>query len=278
MYQDELKKSSERIKFYMNNHGLTIQQLADLCNCTRVTISRVINEKYPLSDRLAHDMGRIFSVSPDYLKGTVDDPGTNSFVGSEEWHDRNAQNFYITKVLRYLEDLNYTITEFVNINDLKFKAQSLYTFSIYTTQQKLCEYGFSLGDTINIDAHSGINSYIDYECNIDDLIEKIKTLKDAHIEHYWEIEYESNITKVNETQFINIMYSFALLTQNYFGAALPNLTKISTNLSDIERAINQHAEEIAQGTWQAPSKEEDEQRLLQAIYGEKIPENQKKEE
>lgn len=271
MYQDELKKSSERIKFYMNNHGLTIQQLANLCNCTRVTISRVINEKYPLSDRLAHDMGRIFSVSPDYLKGTVDDPGTNSFVGSDAWFKRNSQYYYIARVASYLRSLEYSITELVIFDDIEFKRDNkTLVFSAYDDQQKFLNYGFELKNTDYPVENSHL--FIKFECTEDILIKKMQDTS-AHISHYWEIAKENIFVRLDEAHFLNIMYSFALLTQNFFNAAIYDLKQIDVELSDLERMIQSKGAEPS-----IPSEEEDEQRLLHAIYGEKIPENQKKEE
>lgn len=265
-----------RIRELIDKKGMKDKDFAALVPINPQTLSRILNDKYTVSSKMATKIAKNLDTSPEYILCQTDE--TNNFVGSEEWYDRNAQNFYTTKVLRYLEDLSYTITEYVIINNLEFKAQSLNTFSTYATQRKLYEYGFLPEDSINIATDANIESYIDYECNTDKLIKKIQALKGAHIEHGWEIEYEGNIERVNETRFINIMYSFALLTQNYFGAAFPKLAKINAILSDIERAINQHAEEIAQETWLPPSKEEDEQRLLHAIYGENIPENPKKEE
>lgn len=264
--QNELDNIGNRLQTLIEKNGLLKKDFATLAEITPQTLSKIINGKYSnLSIRLIEKFSQILKTNVDYLLCKSDNPGNDDFFLSDAWYKRNSQYYYIAKVISYLSSLEYSFKELVCFDDTLFiRDNKTLTFSTYEESQKLLNYGFELKNSDY--------SFIKFECTEDTLIKKMKYTS-AHISHYWEIEKQDTIVRLDEAHFLNIMYSFALLTQNFFNAAIYDLKQINVEPSDLERIIQSQ-----NATHHAPSKEEDEQRLLHAIYGENIPENPKKEE
>lgn len=273
--KNELENIGRRLRSLIESNGMLQKDFAILSNITPQTLSKIINGKYNnLSLRLVEKFSQILHVSTNYILCKSNNPGGDNFKLSDDWFERNAQHFYISKVINYLRSFNYTITELVIINDIEFKLDDkTLTFTTFASKKDLLEYGISFTDT------SSVDMYVEYECTEEILIEIIKSPHTHATAHYWEIEFQDTIVRVDEQQFLDTMYSFALLTQNYFSAAIYGLNKTCAKLTDIGMTINKKKQdEIAQGAWQPPTSDEQHQKLLRAVYGENIPDTPKKEE
>ena len=268
------KSSGIRIRELINKKGLKDKDFAELIQTNPQTLSRILNDKYAVSPKMATKMAKVLSTSPEYLLCQTDNVGDSSFVLSAEWFERNSQHYYISKVIDFLKSLEYSITELVIINNLEFKRNNTtLKFNTFAAKKDLLEFGITFAGTNNTDM------FIEHECSEDILIEIIKSPHTHASAHCWEIEFQDTIKRIDEQQFLDIMYSFALLTQNYFSAVIYDSNKSNVKLTDIGIAINKKKqEEIAQGTWQPPTEEEQQQKLLRAVYGENIPDTPKKEE
>lgn len=167
--------------------------------------------------------------------------------------DTNRQFSSISQAVSYLTSINFTFIEKVIFKNEEF------TFNYDEDRM------FSSSHDPNLE-------YAEHE--IVDIINRSAEIP----KHIMEIGYNDSVQQMEYSDYLKWIVNFiessrALALQQFHTIPEPQIF-----LDDIEKAINQHAEEIAQETWQPPSKEEDEQRLFHAIYGENIPANPKKEE
>lgn len=267
--KNDLENIGKRLRTLIEKKGMLKKDFASLAGITPQTLSKIINGKYTnLSPRLVEKFSQLLNTNINYILCKSDDPGDN-FVGSDNWYKRNSQYFYISGVISYLESLNYTITELLIIGNLEFARDSkTLMFSTFASKRDLLDYGFVLEDSTKVD------SYINYEITEDVLIEIIEEADTSHIELCWEIEFQGTHKRINEQEFLDIMYSFSLLTQNYFNATLHDFNKVNVELSDLGRVIQKKNPPTSFSSDEA----EAELKLYRAIYGDNIPENLKKEE
>lgn len=260
--------SGKRIRDLIDKRGMKDKNFAQLIQMNPQTLSRILNDKYAVSSKMAAKMAKVLNTSPEYLLCQTNDPGDN-FVGSDNWYKRNSQYFDISKVINYLESLNYTISELLIIGKLEFvRDEKTLIFSTWASKRSLLDYGFTLENSTNLD------SFIEYETT-EDILVKIVEEADTLVQHCWKIEFQNTCKRIDEQKFLDIMYSFSLLTQNFFNAALYDFNKINAELSDLGRAIQKKKQPNPLTTDEL---DELNSILLRAIYGNNVPDDFKKEE
>lgn len=266
--KNDLENIGKRLRTLIETNGMLKKDFAALAGITPQTLSKIINGKYTnLSPRLVEKFSQILNTNINYILCKSDNPGGDNFPLSDAWFQRNTQYFYISRVISYLRSLNYTITELLIIDKLVFASDSkTLMFSTFASKRDLLDYGFVLEDSTKLD------SFINYEITEDTLIKIIEEADTPNIKHFWEIEFQDTYKRINEQEFLDIMYSFSLLTQNYFNATLHDFNKTNVELSDLGRAIQKRNQPPHLATDESNSK------LLRAIYGDNVPDNLKKEE
>ena len=124
---------------------------------------------------------------------------------------------------------------------------------------------------------SSLNSEEPLDFTESDLIEIINSSEYIPT-HIIEMKYGDSVQEMNYSDYLKWMNNFIESARLIALQQFHNIETPQIYLDDISNAIEQHATEIAQGTWQPPTSDEQHQKLLRAVYGENIPDTPKKEE
>ena len=249
----------KRLRQMINRRGLMLKEFASLCNCTSSTISRIVNDKYPISPKLLERFSEVLHVSEDYILCKTDGREESSYHFSQETIDVSIQAHRVSCATAYLSSLHFNIIEKVVINNIEFYRSDNMMFYSDNSSEELAVLGF-------IDEYSEPQLIEDIQCS---------PIVPAHV---IDISYENISKRIPYMEYVQLINSLCELTKNHILSHINKFNFAAYFPEELDKAISEHARKIAQGTWQPPSKEEDEQRLLHAIYGENIPENPKKEE
>lgn len=230
--KNDLENIGKRLRTLIERKGMLKKDFASLAGITPQTLSKIINGKYTnLSPRLVEKFSQLLNTNINYILCKSDNPCGDNFLFSDAWVQRNTQYFYISGVISYLESLGYTITELLTIGNLEFaRDKKTLMFSTLASKRDLSDYGFELENISNID------DVIKYETT-EDILVKIVEETDTLVQHCWKIEFQDTCKQIDEQKFLDIMYSFSMITQNYFNMALYDFNKINAVLSDLGRAI-----------------------------------------
>ena len=245
-----------KIRLLIDKLGIKDKEFAALINTTPQTLSKILNDKYPLSKKMAKRIANALNTTEEFLLYNEDDLDANQepdYYCSQENLDTNRQFYRISQARSFLNSLHFSFIEKVIFENEEF------TFNYDEDRM------FSSSHDPNLE-------YAEHE--IIDIINRSADIP----KHIMEIGYNDSVQQMEYSDYLKWIVNFIESSRALALQQFHNIPEPQIFLDDIDKAISEHARKIAQGTWQPPSKEEDEQRLLHAIYGENIPENPKKEE
>ena len=104
---------AQRIEKLIASHGIVKKDLAQKCGTTPVHLSRILNEKAPLTRKMAEKIAAILNVNAEYLTGDSDIP---YMFSHEDFIKQSGQTRKKRALVEYLKSLGIHIENTIKID------------------------------------------------------------------------------------------------------------------------------------------------------------------
>ena len=104
----------KRIRQIINQERLTIQECAKRCEISPMTLSRILNNKIPLSEKILSRLADVLCVSSEYILGYTETPYTPNQVFIENKYIEHEKKEQL--LLKLLKSADIHVEEYIKIN------------------------------------------------------------------------------------------------------------------------------------------------------------------
>lgn len=209
---------ASRLRNLIEMKGIKMRDFANLSGVTPTTLSRVLNEKQPISSKYLARLSDLLGVSKEYIMCQTDIPYENSVSAemlsfSRQWH-RFRFLIEVLKTMKFME------TEKIIIGDRNY-----------------------IGDRESGTYHLESNNHSD-KYNEEELTEIIRSSK-LPVKYLVDIQYKGNIKTLSYSEFLHLLKNLSniieLNLQSIFSDYSEPLSSVIIE-DNIQKAINNQPE------------------------------------
>lgn len=202
----------KRIRQLINHQRMTIQECAKQCEISPMTLSRILNNKVPLSDKILTRLADVLCVSPEYILGDTDMHYTSNQVSIEGKHIEYKKMEQL--MLKLFEGADIHVEEYIKINS------DLYCYSNFTELFVLDnppQYETIDGTIVEIPAsnniywnHSEMTAQIEQTFKLGGEVEHLYLLHGRDFDEVW-------LSSLNFKKYIDQLYTLLITDVKHLG-------------------------------------------------------------
>lgn len=189
-----------RLKSLIHRNGYSMKKFSVICNCGLSTLSAIVNNKYPISDKQLERFSEVLGVSIEYLKCETNDPTPHAKIKFDDCLNQNSQTDKLSALMNFWNKIGYLFRACVAIDG-----------HIYLLDYKT---------GIFIDSHDSAITYSKSE-----LIIMIKNALNS-ISYYYELSYTTTpdviISVFSVQEFYNLVNTFIDTSHGLLKMVIPD--------------------------------------------------------